>query len=274
MIKSDYHMHSSFSGDSKAPMDTMIDKAKELNLDTICFTEHYDPLFPCYKPEEEGEFDLDTNSYLSKAALFRNDESLQSKINVNFGIELGIYPGIYDIGNIIIEEGNYDFVICSSHTALKIDPYYPEYWKDKTVIQGARDYFAEILTNVQNFDNFDVYGHLDYCMRYIQATNEDLKLSHYEDIFEEIFKILIEKGKGIEINSNGLRSSLKQFNPNPAILKLYKDMGGEIVTFGSDAHSPEYIAYENKKAEELLLSLGFKYHVNFKSRKPEFISLL
>lgn len=266
-------MHSSFSGDSKTPMRDMINKAISENLDTICFTEHYDPLFPCYKPEEVGEFDLDTINYLKQAESLRNDEILNSKLNVNFGIELGMYPGIYDLGKQIISEGNYDFVICSSHTALKIDPYYPEYWQGKTVIQGARDYFAEILTNVQNFDDFDIYGHLDYCMRYVKTTSEDLKLSNYRDIFEEIFKILIEKGKGIEINSNGLRSPLHEFNPNPAILKLYKDMGGEIITFGSDAHSPEFIAYENKKAEELLSSLGFKYHVNFKNRKPKFISL-
>ncbi len=273
MILSDYHMHSSFSGDSHTPTEDMIKGAKALGLQRICFTEHYDPLFPCYKEDEIGEFDLDIKSYMNFKNQFLISKENDGSIEVNFGIELGMYPKIYDLGRQIIKENDYDFVICSSHTAAEIDPYYPEYWQDKTVIEGAKIYFEEILKNVTNFKDFDVYGHLDYCMRYVPSAPSDRELSNYKEIFEAIFKILIENGKGIEINSNGLRSSLKEFNPNKEILSLYKDMGGEIITFGSDAHSPEYIGYAKKEAEELLKSLGFKYHANFKNRKPEFVKL-
>lgn len=273
MIQSDYHMHSSFSGDSDTPTVKMIENAIALKLNRICFTEHYDPLFPCYKEEEIGEFDLDVDSYINfKKEFFENSE-LQNKIDVNFGIELGIYPKIYDVGSKIIKENDYDFVICSSHTAAEIDPYYPEYWKNISVREGAKIYFEEILKNVQNFKDFDVYGHLDYCLRYVKSEPSERDISNYREIFEEIFKILIDNNKGIEINSNGLRSPLGEFNPNRQILSLYKEMGGEIITFGSDAHSPEYIGYAKKEAEELLKSIGFKYHVNFKNRKPEFINL-
>ena len=273
MILSDYHMHSSFSGDSHTDTEDMIKQSVATGLKRICFTEHYDPLFPCYKEDEIGEFDLDVNSYMKYKKNFFEKSDLQNKIDVNFGIELGIYPKVYETGSKIIKDNDYDFVICSSHTAAEIDPYYPEYWNGKTVIEGAKIYFEEILKNVSSFKDFDVYGHLDYCLRYIKSEPSDRDLANYREIFEEIFRILIAENKGIEINSNGLRSPLKNFNPNREILALYKEMGGEIITFGSDAHSPEYIGYAQKEASELLKSVGFKYHTNFKNRKPEFINL-
>ena len=273
MIRSDQHMHSTFSGDSKTEMNDMINTAIEKNLKTICFTEHYDPLFPSYKFGNEGIFDLDVERYMETAKRLRNDETLQSKINVRFGIELGIYPEIYDIGRDIIKSAPYDFVILSSHTANKVDPYFPVYWETYSPIEGMKIYFEEILQNVKNFDDFDVYGHLDYCVRYTECTDDDKDIKHYKEIFEAIFKILVEKEKGIEINSGGLRSKLKEFNPNPEVLKLYKQCGGEIITFGSDAHKCEDMAYEISRASDLLESLGFKYVAEFKERKPEFIKI-
>lgn len=272
MIKCDYHMHSSFSGDSDEPIEKMIEKSIDFGLENICFTEHYDPYFPCYLPGEDGMFDLNEKAYMDKADILRKS-SYRERINLNFGIELGMYPGIYGIGKSIIDANPYDFVICSSHTALKQDPYQPDYWEGKSVISGATDYFNEILENVNNFTDFDVYGHMDYCMRYVDATDEDKNILNYYDIFKEIFTILVNNGKGIEINSNGLRSRLKEFNPSPDILRLYKECGGEIITFGSDAHCAERIASYNKEAEELLKSLGFKYYTIFSERKPSFISL-
>lgn len=273
MILSDYHMHSHYSGDSKTPTIDMINKSIELGLKNICFTEHYDPLFPCYKEEEKGMFDLDLDKYLSFANKCKADSNLQSNINVNFGMELGIYPGIYDICREITSNNTFDFIICSSHTAGKIDPYYPEYWNNYSTIEGATIYFEEILENINNFKEFDVYGHLDYCLRYTNSTLEERMLQNYKDVIHEIFKVLIENGKGIEINSGGKRSKIKEFNPSLDYIKMYKEMGGEIITFGSDAHDPSNIAFASNDATEVLKSAGFKYYSIFKNRKPEFINL-
>ncbi len=273
MILSDQHMHSCFSGDSKSEISDMIDSAISKNLMTICFTDHYDPLFPCYREGEQGIFDLDTVKYMQKAAIIRENDDIQSKIKVRFGVELGIYPGIYDTCKDIINASPYDFVILSSHTANKEDPYRPEYWEGIDPVKGITMYFEEILENVRNFKDFDVYGHLDYCVRYTETTPEQIKLSNYKDIISEIFRILIENGKGIEINSGGLRRKKNEFNPNPEILSFYKECGGEIITFGSDAHIPSDIAYGIDKASDLLNSIGFKYIAEFKERKPEFIRI-
>ena len=275
MILSDQHMHSSFSGDSQAEMSDMIESAIKKGLKTICFTDHYDPLFPCYRPDEGPISDLDTKRYHENAEKVRSDTNLQKRIRVRIGMELGIYPKVYDLCKDIVNEYPYDFIILSSHTAKGLDPYFKEYWENIDPIQGIRDYYEEILQNVQNFKDFDVYGHLDYCVRYTNTTKEQRGISNYKEIFREIFRILVDNNKGIEINSGGLRSgNLNEFNPDPEIIAFYKECGGEIITFGSDAHKCEDIAYGIDKACEILKNIGFKYYAVYENRKPEFISLI
>ena len=274
MIKSDQHMHSSFSGDSKAQIPDIINSAIEKNLDTICLTDHFDPLFPCYRADEDNIFELDTVRYNEMAVKLRNNEEIQSKINVRVGVELGIYPKIYDMCKDIAKEYPYDFIILSSHTAGGIDPYWPEYWEGKDPIDGIKMYYEEILQNLQNYDDFDVYGHLDYCVRYTKTTPEQRSLKYYKEIIREIFRIIVDEGKGIEINSGGLRrKGFELFNPSTEILTFYKECGGKIITFGSDAHTPEDVAYGIKEAGDILKGIGFVYIADFKERKINFTKI-
>lgn len=274
MIKSDQHMHTFFSGDSKAKIEDMIDSAVSKNLDIICFTDHYDPLFPCYQEGEEAIFDLDTAKYNKCAVKLRNDESIQSKIKLRVGMELGIYPAVYDLCRDIVKEYPYDFIILSSHTAGGLDPYLKEYWENHDTVERIRMYYEEILKNVQNFTDFDIYGHLDYCVRYTQTTKEQRSIDNYKEIFREIFRILVDEGKGIEINSGGLRrKGFNLFNPSAEILEFYKECGGEIITFGSDAHVAKDIAYGINEASDILKGIGFKYIADFKERKISFTKL-
>ena len=275
MIKSDQHMHSSFSGDSQAKISDIIDSAVSKGLDIICLTDHYDPLFPCYQEGEDAIFDLDTKSYNEAAIKIRSDDSIQSRIKVRVGMELGIYPKIYDMCKDIVKEYPYDFIILSSHTADGLDPYLHTYWEEfDNPVDGVKLYYNEILKNVSEFKDFDVYGHLDYCLRYTTTTEEERSIKNYKDILEAIFKILVADGKGIEINSGGLRrKGYNMFNPSEEILKFYKECGGEIITFGSDAHKPEDVAYGIKEAYDILKGIGFKYIADFKERKINFTKI-
>lgn len=275
MIKSDQHMHSSFSGDSQAKISDIIDSAVSKGLDIICLTDHYDPLFPCYQEGEDAIFDLDTKSYNEAAIKIRNDVLIQSRIKVRVGMELGIYPKIYDMCKDIVKEYPYDFIILSSHTADGLDPYLHTYWEEfDNPVDGVKLYYNEILKNVSEFKDFDVYGHLDYCLRYTTTTEEERNIKNYKDILEAIFKILVADGKGIEINSGGLRrKGYNMFNPSEEILKFYKECGGEIITFGSDAHKPEDVAYGIKEAYDILKGIGFEYIADFKERKINFTGI-
>ena len=146
-----------------------------------------------------------------------------------------------------------------------------KYFGNKSEKQAYREYFESILENVNVFDNYDVYGHLDYVVRYSPYESRHFDLKDYEDVIYEIMKSIIENGKGIEINTAGIRKNLGYSHPHKDILKMYKNLGGEIITIGSDAHACQHLGYKFEDVPELLKSTGFKYYTVFENRQPKFI---
>ncbi len=269
MLICDSHVHSEFSSDSTAPLESIIQKAISLRIPKICITDHHDIDFPIN--EEDGyDFQLDAPSYITAVAAIR--EKYKGKIDIRTGVELGLMNSVSKKARAFAETyKELDFIIGSSHLVRGADPYYPSYYEGRNEIQGIRDYFESILENVSLIDDYDVYGHLDYVVRYCPSGEKIFKMSDYRDIFEQIFKIIIPKGKGIEINTGSLYKNMSYAHPHMDILKMYRSMGGEIITVGSDAHKPEYICYAFETyARDALKSLGYDYFCTFKNRKPEF----
>jgi histidinol-phosphatase (PHP family) len=265
----DYHVHSEFSDDSQSSLDSIIQKAIALDISKICITDHLDIDFPV--SEADGmSFQLDTPAYLS--ALKDIQEKYRDKIDIRLGVELGLMGHIADkIKKYTDTYPEYDFIIGSSHLVHGMDPYYPAYYEGKTETEAIREYFESILENVTLIDDYCVYGHLDYIVRYCPSGEKAFDFNQHKDLFEAIFKIIIEKGKGIEINTGSLYKNMSYAHPHMDILKLYKEMGGEIITVGSDAHKPEYLCYGfEDRARDMLQSLGYKYFCTYKDKKPEF----
>lgn len=267
-INADYHLHSYFSGDSDTPMEKMIMQGIDLGLVSMCFTEHMDMDYVYVKPEEQGMFDLNTDSYLYELATLK--EKYKDKIKVLFGIELGVQPHLRKELAIFAKSFPFDFIIASSHVCNHKDPYYPYFYEGRSDEEAYREYFLSILDNLKVFNNFDVYGHLDYVVRYGTTKDSDYSYDKYKDILDKILETILENEKGIEINTGAIGYNLKELNPCTDILKRYKELGGEIITVGSDAHAPENIARGFGRAAEVLLSCGFKYYTTFENRLPEF----
>lgn len=269
-LKADYHLHSSFSEDSQAPMEKMIQQAIALGLTDLCFTEHMDMDYACRPEDPAHSFEVDTASYLSDFLKYK--EQYQT-INLSFGVEIGLQPHLFLQNAAYIKQYPFDFVIASSHICHRQDPYFPSFYEGRSEAEAYHEYFESILENILVFTDFDIYGHLDYVVRY--GPNKDLHY-HYEDyleLFDEILRKLIAQGKGIEVNTGGLRQGLKDIHPITSLLKRYRDLGGEILTIGSDAHKPEHLGSHFDRAEEVLLKCGFQYYTIFKNRKPIFKKL-
>ncbi|SFG42306.1 histidinol-phosphatase (PHP family) [Lachnospiraceae bacterium C7] len=263
----DSHMHSFFSGDSDSPMENMILEAINKKLPGICFTEHLDYDYP----DSPDMFLLDLNKYKNEFYLLK--EKYISKIQINFGIEIGLQPHISDKNNNVIKNYPFDFVIGSSHVVHGFDPYYSTFFTGKSEDEAYREYFESILENLDAFTNFDVYGHIDYVVRYGPNKNRFYNYQKFSDIIDEDLRKIISLGKGIEINTGGFKYGLGHPNPTEDIIKRYKELGGEIITLGSDAHKPEHIAYDFNKLSSILVNAGFKYYTVFHNRKPHFIKL-
>ncbi|MBQ8279091.1 MAG: histidinol-phosphatase HisJ family protein [Roseburia sp.] len=263
----DVHMHSQFSGDSDAPQEDMIMTAIDTGLGGICFTDHLDIDYP----DNPALFLLDLPNYV--ASVLALQEKYRSKFPVRLGVELGLQPHLAELHADILSRYPFDFVIGSSHVVHGFDPYYPEFYVGRDEKDCYREYFESILENIHVFDGFDVYGHIDYVVRYGPTRNANYDWTQYQDVIDEILKLLIYKGKGIEINTGGFKYGLGHPNPTEGIIRRYHELGGEIITIGADAHAPQHIGYDFKKVPDILKNAGFEYFTVFKNRKPEFIKL-
>lgn len=268
-LRWDCHMHSSFSGDSETPMADMIEQAVSLGLSGITFTEHLDLDYPPIP--DDVDFSLDIAAY--RQCLFSNQEKYKREIDLRYGVELGLQPHLSGQLHELLKNEPFDFVIGSSHVAHRRDPYYPEFFEGRREEDAYREYFESILENLLAFSEMDVYGHLDYIVRYGPEKNRNFSCSQYQDILDEILRTLVQKGVGIELNSSGFHYGLGEPNPCTEIIRRYREAGGEIITIGADAHTPERIAFAFDRAEAVLQNCGFTYYTVFHDRKPEFIKI-
>lgn len=269
-LTADFHLHSSFSGDSDASMEEMVQKAVSLGLTHICFTEHYDPDY-VYPEGEDGTFELNTDSYLYE--LLKLKAKYRNEIQIMFGVELGLQPHLKRELALYSRAHEFDFIIGSTHICNRKDPYYPSFFEGRDEDEAHQEYFEAILESVKKTPYFDVYGHLDYVVRYGPTKNDKYTYQKHADVIDRILLALLEEEKGIELNTGGFRAGLGQPNPCMDILKRYKELGGEIITVGSDAHTPGHVGADFDKASELLKECGFKYYAMFEGRIAEYFKL-
>ena len=265
----DFHMHSSFSGDSQAPMEDMIQSAIKKGLTDICFTEHIDKDFPT---DHHMDFSVDVPAYLESYTAL--SQKYREQIHIYFGIEMGLQPHLKDFYTDFIQKYPFDYCIGSSHLVDGMDPYYPDFFEGREESAAYERYFVTILENLDAFSAMDSYGHLDYIVRYGPNQNRDYSYQKYADIIDEILKKLIHKGVALECNTAGFRYGLGHPNPCEEILIRYRELGGELLTLGSDGHSPEHIAFAYETIGDLLRSCGYTHYTIFEKRKPRFLPLL
>lgn len=273
MIKADFHTHCNFSTDSDSTPESMVQGAIEKGLSHLCLTDHMDLDYPGTN-KENPLFEFDPADYY--AALSPLKEKCREKLTLGIGVELGLRPGRPDLNSQMqqmLTQYNFDFVLGSVHLLDNDDPYYESYWLGRSAKDVLSKYFNDMLSSLKEFNNFDSLGHLDYLIRYIPAScgDKDYVFKEYKEVMDEIFKFLIEHNKALEINTAGLIKGLSCFHPKLETLKRYLELGGERITIGSDGHSPDKIATEFKKAEELLLSCGVKGYYVYKGRQEEFV---
>ena len=282
MIRYDFHMHSSFSGDSDTPPEQQAEEAIRLGASGICFTDHMDYDYPMAK-EAGTDFEFDDAAYYAHMCELR--DSYKGRLEIMIGIEYGLRSEPELIGDMnakythLNETYDLDFTIGSTHCLEYTDPFYAEpYWVGKTPGEGLEKYFIAVAENAKNYDCFDSAGHFDYVVRYVPLSDawkgpQDYDPMRFLDIIDEYLKTLIHKGKALECNTAGIKYGLGFTHPHESVLKRYRELGGELLTIGSDGHKPEHIFYDFQRTEDFLKSLGFKYYTIYRRHKPEFIRL-
>ena len=271
MILADMHMHSNFSTDSEEDPRNIVETAIARGLTQITITDHMDIEWP----EDNTQFIFDPVPY------FETWNKLKEEYSDRIYLAIGMEFGLRDEQNVVpiidakwkeLRELPFEFIIGSTHLCDNADPYYDNFWEGHNVNDRIYEYYNSVLYNVEHYEGFDVYGHLDYISRYVPEGNH-YEVTRYMDVYEKVLKTLIERGIGLEINTSLLNKGYAKPNPDPLILKMYRQMGGEIITCGSDAHQAVNIGGHFKEATDILKACGFKYYTVFKNHKPEFLPL-
>lgn len=256
----DMHVHSNFSTDSVLDMERGILTAIDKGFSGIAFTDHLDVDFTDY----EDEFHFDFNDY------FNTINSLKDKycnqIDVLSAIEIGLQPHVYDETSSLINGFNFDYTIGSTHLIKKADPYCGKYFKPgDNKIESYNIYLEELYNNLVLFNSFkfNTMGHIDYIVRYADFPDSVLYYKDHAPLLDCILKYIIDNNISLEINtSTYIRQPL-----DTNILKRYKELGGYLITIGSDAHSEDKIGLIFSDYSSLIKECGFNYLFYYKNKQ-------
>ena len=259
----DYHTHTAFSDDCDVPMEEMIDRAISLGVKELAITDHYDPGY------EDPEFPFIPDFDAYHAALLKAESDYADKIRIVKGMEIGIMDSQLDECSRAVNAFPYDFIIGSFHCLGKKDLYRYDFTQvDRP--KKLEEFYLYVNRCLKEYTDYDIAGHLTIIDRYIGKVYD---YKPYMDIIEDTLKTIIYNGKGLEINTSSFKYGTGIWLPREEVLKLYRELGGEILTFGSDSHDPEHFRDHFDEAHQLAKNLGFRYECTFTQHKPEFHKL-
>ena len=251
----DSHMHSEFSTDSSMFIEDAISVSKKNNIGMI-LTEHVDLNYPVL-----DEFRCDIPNYLSTYEKYRSKSIL-------LGIEIGLAEDIYQGNNEITNKFDFDYVIGSIHSVDNMDIYNKYIYTNYPKKEFFQNYLDAMLRCSKLYNNFDALGHIDYLCRYSQFDNNEILVTDYKDTLAEIMETLISKDKVLELNTRRLNSK-EAISSLIDMYSLYKDLGGNYVTLGSDSHRASEIFNNFHIAQEMISKIGLK-GIYFKKRSPQY----
>ncbi len=269
----DMHVHTRWSSDAEVPVCEQVERAIELGMESICITDHQDfdaPRFPpdyfTFLIDDRGD-DAAISEYLADLAKVK--ETYADRIEVLAGIELGMQPYLCEKLTALASSFPFDFIIGSTHTFHKMDAEDKRHYDGMDIGLAVSQYFQEELENIKRFQSFDVAGHMDFVLRYGPGALEQFTYARYGDILDEILKALITTGRGIECNTSKFVAK-NMTNPHRDIIKRYAELGGEIITFGSDSHVSARLGEGFKAVGEMVKDCGIQYYAVFRQHKPAF----
>ncbi len=259
----DYHLHSSVSFDSNCDAKKIVRAAENKALKEICFTDHYDFNDDIGKQHELFDIDKYREAY---SGLYSDS------VKILQGVEFGLtHWNKAELSSLLLQY-DFDFVIGSVHFAGGYDPYCEDFWLHNGVNEGFEKYLLQTLKCVKQHNDFDVLGHINYvCKSVYNPTKKPLRYGDYSDLCDEIMKTLAEKGKGMEINTSGV-DRVGELLPSYDYIKRFKELGGEIITVGSDSHDDVRVGQYILEATEVAKAV-FGYVNTFEKRKVKYNKL-
>jgi len=269
MVLPDYHIHTIYSPDSKMEHDEAIRVAIASKVTEICFTEHMDlghhmenfNRIPDFRSMEETIFCL---------------RKKYPEVNIGKGIEVGYISDTAKQTAEVLSKQNFDYVLLSTHCVDGLDCYLPESKRNRDKMTAYRRYLETVYDSVLDdtlTEYYDCIGHIGYIAKCNHYENNEFQYELFPELFDQILSEIIKRGKGIEVNTSGINRA-GHVLPHPGIIRRYRELGGRIITIGSDAHKPENVAANIKETMDIIVKAGFKEITLFKNRVPHFVGIV
>ena len=273
----DYHVHTAFSDDSSYPLEDAVRDAIGLRLDEICITDHVDYGVKD-DPDSGKEIRYRHGKPLVNVEYPRYVEEIQrmrrlygEKIAVKLGMEFGVQVHTIPLYEALFRRYPFDFIILSIHEVEDLEFWTQDFQRGRTQREYNERYYEEMLNVVRAYKNYSVLGHMDLIKRYDEEGIYPFE--KVKPFIAEILKTVIADERGIEVNTSSHRYGLTDSMPSGEILRLYRDLGGTIVTIGSDSHCPAHLGTYLEDAKEQLKALGFRYFCTYEKMEPAFHTL-
>ena len=272
----DYHVHCMFSDDSFYAPEKVCEDAWRLNLDEICFTDHVDyGIKPDWDHALEAKvfeglrvLNVDYDAYFPAIAQLRDEWA--GRLTVTCGLEFGVQTHTIPQFDALWQRwgGELDFALLSIHQVGDAEFWTGEFQEGRSQEEYNRAYYQELYDVATSFEHWSVLAHLDLIKRYDPAGILDFPANR--DLVAATLEHAIAQGKGIELNTSSVRYGLKDSQPAREILELYRDLGGTIITLGSDSHTPAHLGAYLRYFQHYLASLGFEGFCTYDRMQPTF----
>lgn len=257
----DYHLHSAFSGDSKQSLASICEQAIEKGIEEIAITDHEDRSWP----ENNPKFVINDFTHYFQSIEFCR-QTYGHALQIRTGLEIGLHPKRMAEYASLLKDLPFDFIIGSLHEIDNYPVHHPAFYAGKSKLELYQTYYETLRTFIQPDACFDVVGHLDYIRRYIPFPYQPEDLTLAQDSVKALLMDIIQAGIGIECNTSGFQHQSGEPLPSLATLKSYADLGGKIITIGSDAHQPKNVGFGIEKAHAVLRECGLTHYMRFNKR--------
>ena len=251
----DTHIHTDFSTDSRMLIADAISAAHKAGIGVIV-TEHMDLAYP----GEPEAFVFDVNKYFAEYGPLRGRDLL-------LGIEMGMRVDCLEDNRRIAGQHSFDYIIGSIHVVDDIDIYRPDFYINRPKFEVFGRYFTAMKECLKAYDFIHALGHIDYISRYARYDDNEVHYREFSDIMDEILRLVIDKGIALEINTRRLdtRARIEDLLP---IYQRYAELGGIMVTIGSDAHRADEVGRRLSVGMGMAEFCGLR-PVYFKEGRPE-----
>ena len=266
----DNHVHTTYSVDSTAKPLELIEKAKDVGLSGICFTDHWDVGYDSINEEKIIPYEY-SRCDLQK---LRHEGDFEGDFKVFCGIEIAPMAHVADRVKSEMSDTDFDFILLSAHYVDDVPQVrYDSYFIDRNKKDVYDRYLATLISLIGWYDDYDALGHFDYISRYSPYPDPLMCYDDHKDLFDELFVELIKKNKALEINTGKHRIRKGHLPIDIRIMQKYRELGGELICLGSDAHASYGVGYLFYEFREILYECGFKSLVHYNKRKPVFTKI-